>query len=102
MSVSPYRLNRVTANALESNQFKCLGGEGPFWVFVKIAHNVLLPFAAGARTALSQFFERNEALAAILPLDGQFLADLLYIQGTHTLISSALGAHNSFPDQVSR
>src|SRR5208282_2345201 len=83
MPVGPNRLNRITAHANDADQFKSFRGQGLFRISVNVPHDVHLALATRARTTSPQFLQRNETFAAVIPLDGQFVADLLNVHRSH-------------------
>ena len=44
---------------------------------------IALTLAARTRAAQAELFQRQKALGAIVPFDGEFLADDLHVQGLH-------------------
>ena len=76
-------LKRVAADLRQSAQSKGIRAQLLFRSFVEIAHDVHFAFAAGARTFATQFFQRDESLGSILPLQGEFIANLLNIGRSH-------------------
>jgi hypothetical protein len=55
---------------------------------VKAAHDVGLTFATGAGTGFTQLGQAHERLAVIVPLDGQLLADNLYVDWLQFAVGS--------------
>jgi hypothetical protein len=62
---------------------------------VQLAHDVTLSLAAGARAGAAQFLQGDEILRTIVPLDGQFLADLLQVHGPHDPILDRAAAEGN-------
>jgi hypothetical protein len=65
--------------------------------FVKIAHDIPLTFAPGAWAGSPELFQGDEIFGAILPFDSQFLADGLYVNGSHANYPGAIAWHYSIP-----
>lgn len=53
------------------------------WTFVQLAQDIHFTLAARAWAGAAQFLQRNEALFAVIPPDGQFIADVLNVRRTH-------------------
>src|SRR2546425_655706 len=83
MSVSPLRLNRITADGRDTNKLKGRGWKRFRRSLVDLAHNIGLAFASGAGTISAEVFQRDIGFGAIIPLDGQFVADVLNINRFH-------------------
>lgn len=83
MSVSPYRLQGVPPYPGEAHQSKSFHRERPIRAFVQIAHDVHLPLAAGTGTMPAQLLQGNKGLRSIIPLERQFVANLLNIRRLH-------------------
>lgn len=60
-----------------------MGAEFLVGGFVEIAHDIHFAFTAGAGAGAAEFFERDETFLAVLPFDGEFLADGLEVGGAH-------------------
>src|SRR5690349_14419764 len=84
MAITPDWLDGVATNQLELQQPKCLRSEGTLGGSVNIAHHVRFPLATCTRAGTAELLERNERLTAIVPADGEFVADRLQVQGPHT------------------
>src|SRR5215471_7449406 len=89
MSISPGGLNAVGTNPRNSSQLKRSRCKRLLRPFVNVAHDIHLAFAAGARAMAAQFFQRDKSLGAIVPLDGQLVADGLNIERLHSGCLSA-------------
>src|ERR1051325_4715852 len=72
MSVAPHRLDRVAADRLDAPQLKRRRRQPLVRSLVKLAEDVHLALAAGARAGAAQFFQRHETLAAVVPPNCQF------------------------------
>jgi hypothetical protein len=83
MAVTPDRLDGVTANVRDSHELKCRRRQRAVRIFVKIAHDIHLPFATGAGTMATQLFQPHKTFAAVLPLDREFFANWLNIRRSH-------------------
>lgn len=83
VAVGPDGLNGVAPDGSELTQLKRGGLERLGGAFVELAENVPFPLASRAGAGSPQGIEAEIALAAILPLDGQFLADGLEVFGAH-------------------
>src|SRR5258707_14917896 len=83
MSIGPDRLNGITAHESQSSELKCRRRQRLFRPLVQVPHDIRLAFAARARTSSPELFHRNEAFSPVLPFDGQFLANGLYVRGAH-------------------
>lgn len=83
MAIRPDRLDGVAADIGEAKELERLRAQWPLWAFINVAHDVLFALAARARAATAQFFEGDEAFAAVIPLDGEFTADGLHVQRPH-------------------
>ena len=92
MSIRPLWLNRVAADMGNPLELKRLRTKRLLRADVKIAHHIRLAFASGAGTSAPQLFECDETLGAIVPLDGQFRSNLLYVDGPHSI---TVGEHSS-------
>ena len=86
MPVAPNWLEGVTTDIADPAQLKRRWRQRLVRPFVNMAHDVRLAFAAGARTMAAQFFQRHKTLAAIVPFDGQLVADGLDICGLHDFV----------------
>ena len=86
VSVRPNRLNSIAAHADKPNQLKGRRCQRPVGILIDIPQNVRFTLAIRARATAPQPFQWNKTLTAIIPFDGQFLADLLKIQRSHQRI----------------
>ena len=86
MAILPDGLNGVPADSFDPDKLKSLRRKRTVGVFVEIAHDVDLAFASGARTTATKFLQADEIFMAIVPFDGDFLADLLEVYRAHDLI----------------
>jgi len=83
MAIRPNRLDGIPAYIDQPHELKRPRRQRLLRAFVKIPHDVALALASGAGTLAAQFFQGNEALAAIVPLDGHLDADLLDVHRFH-------------------
>lgn len=83
MTIRPDRLDGIATHADETFQLKRRRRQFRFGVFIDVAQNVRLALAIGAGTAASQFLQRNETLATVVPFDGQLFANNLNIHRSH-------------------
>lgn len=83
MAIRPLRLNRVAADVRESQQSKGFGLQRFLWPDIQIPHDVRLAFAPGAGAGAAELFERDETLCAVIPLQSEFISDLLNVDGAH-------------------
>ena len=83
MAIGPEGLNGVTAYRGDAPQLERLRRERAVRIFVNIAHDIHLAFAAGARAASAQFFQVDKALRAVVPFDGELLANGLDVNWSH-------------------
>jgi hypothetical protein len=95
MAIRPDWLNGVAAHANNLHQLEGVSGQLLFGVFVKVAQDIGLAFAAGARTGAAQIFKLDETFTAIGPFDGQFSSNVLNVQWSHgkTLFSGDVQVH---------
>src|SRR6266511_274285 len=89
MPVGPQRLHRVTADDGAAQELKRPRRERLGGRLVNVAQDVRLTLAARTWTVAAEFFHRDEALAPILPLDGEFIADGLDVGRAHVWVSIA-------------
>src|SRR6266516_4836987 len=99
MAVAPNRLNGVAADVGDAPELKRLRRQRFVRILIDIPHDVALAFASGARTTTSQHFQPHETFAAILPSDGQFIADLLNIRRSH--YHRVMGPRSMRPQAIS-
>jgi hypothetical protein len=85
VSVRPEWLYRVGAHVNHAQQLEGLGCEWAVGILVKVAHDIPLPSASGAWAVSPKLFKRDKTLGAIIPFDGQFIANLLYVHRLHRL-----------------
>ena len=84
MAIAPRRLQAVAAYQRETPPLKSRRGQRFVGPFVKLPQDIHLALAARARTSAAQGFQNQITLTAIVPLDGQFTADGLYVCRSHT------------------
>lgn len=75
MAIRPDWLDGVAADSVDPEQPERRGGEGAFGAFVQLAEGIDFALAAGAGTVAAQGFEPDVILVAVVPADGQLLAD---------------------------
>ena len=85
MAVRPHRLHRVTADEWRADEPEGIRSQRTVGAFVEIAHDVPLALTSGAGAMASQFLQLDEAFAAVVPLDGKFIANGLEIGWSHGL-----------------
>lgn len=83
VAVGPDGLDGVAPDGSELTQLKRSGRERADWPPVELAEHVPFPLAFRAGAGSPQGIEAEIALAAILPPDGQFLADGLEVFRAH-------------------
>src|SRR5436190_1987563 len=83
MAVAPNRLDGVAADVGDARELKRLWRQRPVRILIDIPQDVAFAFAACARASTPQRFQPHKAFAPIIPLDGQFIADLLNIRRSH-------------------
>ena len=83
MAVRPLGLKRVATDMGQALEQKGIRAQRFLRPDVKIAHHIGLALAASAGTGAAQFFQLDEALAAVVPLHREFLANLLNVFGSH-------------------
>src|SRR6185436_2560670 len=83
MPIGPYRLNGVTAHNRTTYELKGRRRQRLVGRLVNVAHDVRLTFATRARTKASDFFQRDVALASVIPLDSEFIPNGLDVNWTH-------------------
>ena len=98
MAVAPNRLDGVAAHVGDAPELKRLGRQRFVRILINVPHDVGLAFAPGAGTTTSQRLQPHKTLAAILPSDGQFIANLLNIHRSHR--HSVMGSHVIGPQTV--
>ena len=86
MTITPDWLNCVAPDISDTQQASALLGHWLIRVLVNVAQDIGLALAPGARATTTQRLQRHKALRAIVPFDGQFLANLLNIDRSHTEI----------------
>jgi len=86
MTIAPGRLNRIAPHIRDAQQSGALGRQRLIRVFVNVAQDIGFALAPGARATTTQRLQWHKALRAIVPFDGQFLANLLNIDRSHTEI----------------
>ena len=79
VAVTPNRLNCVTADLRDPPQLKRLRRQRLVRTFVKNAHDIPLSFAPRTWAVAPHRLQSQKALAAVVPFDGQFLANLLNV-----------------------
>lgn len=89
MAVSPKWLHRVATYIAKPHQLKRARTQLLFRSLIDIAHDVRFSLARGAGTMPPKLFQRHKTFAAIVPLDGQFIADRLNVQRFHVLSSKS-------------
>jgi len=92
MTITPDWLNCVAPDISDAQQASALLGHWLIRVLVNVAQDISLALAPGARTTTTQRLQRHKALRAIIPFDGQFLANLLNIDRSHMRILTNLNA----------
>lgn len=100
MSIIPKWLNRIAANRDKSFQFKCHRRQRLGRRLIHISEDIHLALAARAGTSSPEFFQRNEALRAILPADGKLASDLLDVACSHASQGKSISSANKL-DSVS-
>src|SRR6266516_3335447 len=98
MAVAPNRLNGVTTDIGDAAELRRLRRQRLVRLLIDIPHDVTLAFASGARTSASQRFQPHKTFAAVMPSDGQFVANLLNIRRTHD--RRVIGSRSSRPQAV--
>jgi hypothetical protein len=83
VSIRPDRLNRVSAHIDQPHQPKCIGRNWALGIFINVSHDIRFALASRARAMASQFFQRNETFALVIPFDRQFPANHLNICRSH-------------------
>ena len=95
MSVTPNRLDGITAHGLDLFQGKRPGRKRFIRSLVDLAENVRFTMATGTRTTPSQHLQGHKRLAPIIPFDGQFISDGLEINRAHNpTITPTVSADN--------
>ena len=83
MTITPDGLYGIAPHGDHAGQLKGFGGEGRGRVFINVAHDVGFALAARTGAAAAELFQGDETFGAICPFNGEFLADLLDIEGAH-------------------
>lgn len=83
VAVGPNGLDGVAADIDHAHESKGARGERLIGPLVEVPHDVPLSLAARARAMSAHGFQRDKTLAAIVPFDGQFAADLLDVRWLH-------------------
>ena len=83
MAVGPYRLDGITPYAKKLHQLERFYSQRLGRIFVKVAHDVHFALATGARTRAAQIFEQYKIFTTAIPFNGQFIPNLLDVQGFH-------------------
>lgn len=83
MAITPDGLEAVASDYGAAAPLESCGRQRLIRPLVKLPQDVHLALATGAWTRPAQSFQGNEALAAIVPFDGQFISDRLQIHGSH-------------------
>jgi hypothetical protein len=76
VAVAPFRLDRVSADALPTCEVEALLVVGNGWSN-DMAHHIRLAAAGRAGTVAAEKFERQVSLDAVVPSDGEFGSDFL-------------------------
>jgi hypothetical protein len=90
VTISPCRLEPVTADLGQPNQLKRTRIQWLLWPAMQPSHDVHLAFTARAGTPPPQLFQGDETFAAIVPPDGQFTSDLLNLLRSHAVALAAV------------
>lgn len=83
VAVRPKRLHGVATHHRQTREMERIRRERLVRVLVKVAHDVHLALAAGARAMAPELLQLHKTLAAIVPLDGQLVADGLNVDRSH-------------------
>src|SRR5881296_1971324 len=86
--VSPHRLDRVAACDGAAHELKRRRRERLVGRLVHVTQNVHLTLASRAWTMAPESFQRDETLASVVPLDGEFISDWLNVSRTHDWLQS--------------
>lgn len=85
MSVRPEGLDRIPPHSSQAAQLETRSGERSLRAFVEVSHDIPFALTPGTRTRPPQNFETDKPLGAIIPSQGQLVANLLNINQTHPL-----------------
>ena len=77
VAVGPDWLHSVASDAVQPDQLKRLGRQGFGRILVKIAHDIGFTFATRAWAITAQFLQGDKTFSAVLPLDGELIANRL-------------------------
>ena len=83
MPIRPDGLDGITAHHDQSDQLKSRWFQRPLRTSIDVPQNVCFTLAIGAWATAPQLLKLDETLAAVVPFDGQFIADSLNVQWTH-------------------
>ena len=83
VAVTPDGLKRITADRLQPPELERGWRQGLIRPFVQISQDIHFSLAAGARAMAPQFFQWHKTLAAIVPFDGELVANCLNIRRPH-------------------
>jgi hypothetical protein len=90
MAIAPDGPDRVATHVVHARQLKRRRGQRTVGCLVEVAHDVRLPVAPGAGAITAELFELHEGFAAVVPLDGQFVADDLDVGWAHGLRADSI------------
>jgi len=81
--IGPHRLDRIVADIDDAQQLEGFRPKGLLRVLIKVAHDIDLALATGARAGATELLKRHKALRAVVPLDGEFGPDDLDVCRLH-------------------
>ena len=83
MAIAPDRRDGVSADRIQTAELEGGRGERFLGAFIQVAQHVHLAFAASAGAGPAKPLQTDKTFAAVLPLDRQFIADVLNVHRSH-------------------